>query len=329
MRILTKALAALVWAAALPGVAQSQAISTLSVITENTVQYIYDIADPLKIASQPGVTPLGPVTSFYPLIAVQDVVSVNGRAAKGVVVLWGSGLNLSPNPQPGQAIADVGRVAAYDFRLDIQGVDGRPVGTIVGSGLGGGPPGPGLPGGAGTLAITGGTGAFLGASGQFAYTGPGGSRRASMVEDPAKRRINGGPPGAWLLQLIPRTRPEVIMTANGLAIVHSSDFTLVTASKPARPGEVLSLFATGLGPTRPGVEPGKPFPADPLQVVNSPVEVTVNGRPAEVLAAVGFPGSVDGYQVNFRIPAESTRGSATLQVSAAWIAGSEVRIPIQ
>ena len=89
------------------------------------------------------------------------------------------------------------------------------------------------------------------------------------------------------------------------------------------------MFVTGLGPTRPGVDPGKPFPATPPAVVNSPVEVTVNGRPAEVTAAVGFPGTVDGYQVNFRVPTDATKGPATIQVSAAWIAGPEVRIVIQ
>jgi hypothetical protein len=34
------------------------------------------------------------------------------------------------------------------------------------------------------------------------------------------------------------------------------------------------LFATGFGPTRPTVDAGKPFPANPLAVVNSPVAVT-------------------------------------------------------
>ena len=125
------------------------------------------------------------------------------------------------------------------------------------------------------------------------------------------------------------SRPEIVSTASGPAVAHSSDFSLVTAAKPARLGEILSLLATGLGPTRPGVDPGKPFPTNPLAAVNSPVEVTVNGKPAEVLAAVGYPGTVDSYQVNFRIPTDTARGSATIQLSAAWIAGPEVRIAVQ
>jgi uncharacterized protein (TIGR03437 family) len=91
----------------------------------------------------------------------------------------------------------------------------------------------------------------------------------------------------------------------------------------------LSLFATGLGPTRPSVEPGKTFPTDGSAKVAAPVAVLVNGKPAEVLGAVGYPGASDGYQVNFRVPPGVTSGLATVAVSAAWIAGPEVKIVIQ
>jgi uncharacterized protein (TIGR03437 family) len=149
-----------------------------------------------------------------------------------------------------------------------------------------------------------------------------------MTEDPARRRNNGGGKVHFVYQLFPMTRPEIAITPNGPAVVHSNDFSLVTPTKPARAGETLSLFATGLGPTR-GVDFGKPFPASPLAVVNSPVEVAVNGAAAEVIGAVGYPGSVDGYQVNFRIPADVAPGLATIQLSAAWIPGAGVQIVVQ
>src|SRR5262249_22651681 len=116
---------------------------------------------------------------------------------------------------------------------------------------------------------------------------------------------------------------------NGPAITHSSDFSLVTATKPAAAGEILSLFATGLGPTRPGVNPGQPFPTSPLAAVNSPVDVTVNGKSAELIGAVGFPGALDGYKVNLRGPPDTAKGAATVQISAAWIAGPPVSITVQ
>jgi hypothetical protein len=53
----------------------------------------------------------------------------------------------------------------------------------------------------------------------------------------------------------------------------------------------LSIFATGLGQTNPGVDPGQSFPSSPPATVNSPVEVMVNGKPAEVLRRRRLPWS--------------------------------------
>src|SRR5207253_6497825 len=141
------------------------------------------------------------------------------------------------------------------------------------------------------------------------------------AEDPSNRRLyHQAGIFRFTLHIIPMSWPEIVVTASGPAVVHSSDFALVSASKPAAAGEVLSLFAKGLGPVNPGVDPGQPFPSNPLAIVNSPVEVAVNGNAAEVLSAVGFPGAVDGYEVKFRVPPDIAKGPASIQLSAAWIA---------
>jgi uncharacterized protein (TIGR03437 family) len=91
-------------------------------------------------------------------------------------------------------------------------------------------------------------------------------------------------------------------------------------------------MATGLGPTRPGVDPGQPFPpypANPLQVVNSPVDVTVSGQSVGTINAIGWPRLVDTYRVDFQVPAGTPAGTAAVQLSAAWIVGPSVNIPIQ
>jgi uncharacterized protein (TIGR03437 family) len=154
-------------------------------------------------------------------------------------------------------------------------------------------------------------------------------RATSITEDPSKRRQNGGGHLLYVLYLIPMERPEIVTTADGPAVTHSSDFSLVTASKPAAAGEILSLFATGLGPTRTSLTPDQPFPSSPLAVVNSPIDVTVNGTSAEVLGAVGYPGTVDRYQVNFRVPPDTAPGTGTIQISAAWILGAPVAIAVK
>ena len=122
-------------------------------------------------------------------------------------------------------------------------------------------------------------------------------------------------------------RPEVTLTLGFPTVTHSNG-VLVTAQR-ARSGEILSLFATGLGPTRPGIDPGQPFTATPVQIVNSPVEVTVNGQRAEVLSAVGVPGTVDTYRIDLRLPSGLGLGLATLQVTAGFIPGPEFQIPVQ
>jgi uncharacterized protein (TIGR03437 family) len=159
-----------------------------------------------------------------------------------------------------------------------------------------------------------------------------GERQTTDCEDPAYRRINADPGGNkrhGVLYLVALAAPQVVITPNGPAVVHASDGSLVTSAKPARAGEILTLFASGLGPTKPGVDPGQPFPASPPQIVNSPVQVLVNGNPGDVLYAGGYPGAVDGYQVNFRVPDGTAPGQANLQVAAAWITGSSVKILVQ
>ena len=320
--------------------AQAPFITTLELDVENIVSYASDLFDASKFATDPNLTTAAPVRNFRFVMAVGDLVAVNGKPARGTLVARQQSVALSPTPSPGQGVADVTATAVTEFLFEIQQSDGSSVGNIHTLTLSGGAAPPGFTGGAtvvgapfeGNHVVVGGTGAFLGVRGQGASVvlpGNTGPRSASMTEDPAGRRAHGGGKVHFVYQLIPMTRPEIVDTPNGPAVTHSSDFSLVTAVKPAKAGEVLSLFATGLGPTRPSVDVGKPFPASPLAVVNSPLQVTVNGEAAEIVGAVGYPGAVDGYQVNFRVPADVTPGAGTIQLSVAWIPGAEVRIAVQ
>jgi hypothetical protein len=311
--------------------------SILTIDVENVVEYQGDTSDPSKFGKSPGITPSAGVGVFSVNVVFGDIVAVNGRPAKGVYVGRPVGIVLTPTPKPGQAIADTAHTSLRSHTFEVLKADGTVVGTIMSSGLDGGQPPPGAPSNTvatrGDYAILGGTGAFLGVRGELVQrlgsletTQP---RAASVAEDPANRRSNGGGNIRYFLHVILPATPQIATTTGGPAVTHSSDFTLVTASKPAAAGEVISLFATGLGPTNPRVDPGQAFPTTPLATVNSPVDVTVNGEPAEVLGAVGYPGAVDGYQVNFRVPPDTAKGVATIQVSAAWIVSTAVNIPVQ
>ena len=319
------------------GQAQVAAPTILSIDVANNVLYDEDASDVSKFATNPNLAADSHAAkNFNRAVGVADIVAVNGEPVMGTHVRSAVTVMLRTAPVTGQAIADTVRVGLAVFTFEILKSDGTPIGTIMTEGFAGGaaPPGAPLAATAGAnFVVTGGTGAFLGARGQMEMAanaqGVASQRGASITEDPANRRINGGGTLRYIVHLIPMSAPQIVVTPGGPAVTHAGDFSLVTATKPAAAGEMLSLFVRGLGPVKPGVDPGQPFPSSPLANVNSPVEVTVNGKAAQVFSAVGYPGSVDGYQVNFRMPPDAAKGMAAIQVSAAWIAGTAVQVPVQ
>lgn len=312
--------------------AQNTPSSTiLTVEMQGVVQYQENFANQTKNGTSASMEPsIGAPLTFSTGYFIADIASINGKPCKGATVARNLWFNLNSNPTASQAIADINRFQAMDIVLEIQLADGTSVGSIALTGLTGGAPPPGGPRIAptGSFAVIGGTGAFLGARGQAATIVQSG-RFTSTLENPINRRTF--PSGVWrmAIQLIPMQTPAILSDANGPLIVHADDFSPVTAAKPARAGEVLTLFASGLGPTRPGVDPGQTFPESPAQVVSAPVDVVVNGKAGEVLYAGGYAGTTDRYQVNFRMPPDAGPGIATLQLSAFWVAGAEVKLPVQ
>lgn len=315
-----------------PGFGQPTQPAILQIDIENWVQYVEDTTDFSKFASNLNPTPAATPRNFAVHLGIADIVAVNGQPAKGTMIRNLRNMNLSRTIEPGRGIGDILRGAAIVDTFEILNQDGDTIGTIITSGLAAGPPAPGAPVAVtqGNFAVIGGSGAFMGVRGQSGQAVTAQTvtlRAASMTEDPSRRRQHGGGKARWVMHLIPVERPEIATIANGPAVAHASDSTLVSASNPAAPGELLSLYATGLGPTRPGVDPGSPFPSL-APAVASPVSVLVNGQPAEVVAATGYPGVAGVYQVNFRTPEATPPGTSRIQVSAAWIPGSAVQIAI-
>ena len=76
-------------------------------------------------------------------------------------------------------------------------------------------------------------------------------------------------------------------------------FGASTTSRPAQPGEIVSIFGTGFGPTSPATPAGQLVSAAPLSGA-SPLQVTIGGVPASLqLAGIVAPGE---YQLNVTIP---------------------------
>ena len=310
------------------GVASGQTLPAvvLEIQVDNEVIYTRDTWDPSVYALERTVTQATPGRNFNRAMGAGDIVSVNGKPAKGLWFTRVHGFLVTPNPQPGQGIGDVNRAGFLDWSFEILQPDGTPIGTIMATGQNLGPAPPGAPRSvaAVNMTVVGGTGAYLGARGQAGIirTQPGPLPiNASMREDPALRREFARSKRTMAIHLIPMERPTVVSAMH-------ADFSPVTMGHPARPGEVIIIRAIGLGPTRPGVDPGQPFPTMPAQEVNSPLEVKVNDISSEPLNKVGWPGTSD-YRVDFRVPAGTPQGNAEIQLTVASIPGPEFRIPVR
>lgn len=334
-RNLNRLIAMTLWVLGSGNAVHAQAVPStiLQIEVDNFVQYYDDTTDFSKLATVPGITTGTPALNFRRWMQVGDIVSVNGQPVKGTFTANARQLTQGPAATPGQAISDTTRNNFQDVVYEILKADGTPIGSIMALGLGNGsaPPGAPLAITQGNNAIQGGTGAFLGVRGMWGQTVTSQTispRAASMTEDPFNRIQNGGGRAFLVLHLIPVEAPQVVTTPAAPAITHA-DFSPVTGAKPAKAGEVLIIQATGLGPTVPGVDPGQPFPSDVTQTVNSPLNVSVNGKAAQVINAIGWPGLVDTYRVDIQVPNGLASGMAAVQLTAAWIPGAAVSIPVQ
>jgi uncharacterized protein (TIGR03437 family) len=311
----------IIWAACVTfslraGLAQTPSPVVLQVDIENYVQYRGDISDTTKFATIPTPT-TAPTTTFLQNVQVGDIVAVNGRPAKG---LWQNRFIIMPfrqNPTPGQPIADLTSSGVVHCVWEILGTDGTYIGALMDGGTGVNHP------------LIGGVGAFLNITGLAVTQTLVPARVASMSEDPSMRRINGGGTARATFYLYPAERPTIQLNASGPTVFHN-DFSQVTPTNPAHPGETLIVRATGLGPvgtdlTPPGVQP---FSANPLKAVNSPVTVVINGSEVPAINKIGWPGETDVYRVDFQLPNGSS-GPTTIQLTAAWIPGPSITIAIK
>jgi len=93
-------------------------------------------------------------------------------------------------------------------------------------------------------------------------------------------------------------------TGGGQGAILNEDGSVNDWNNPAKPGSIVSLFATGLGQTDPVSEDGiLPNRTAPLPSPLLPLVVLLDGKTAEILYQGGAPDMVDGFfQINVRIP---------------------------
>jgi uncharacterized protein (TIGR03437 family) len=125
------------------------------------------------------------------------------------------------------------------------------------------------------------------------------------------------------------SQPGIFTSDGSSAIAVRSDYTLVRAERPLRPGEAVYLYATGLGPVDAQQTAGQAAPIDALvRTVQTPV-VTLNGASVSVTFSGLAPGLAGVYQVNFTAPANPGSGPAELRIVVGGVESPAVRIPVQ
>jgi len=103
--------------------------------------------------------------------------------------------------------------------------------------------------------------------------------------------------------------------AGAAAVLNEDGLTVNSAASPAAKGSVISIFATGEGQTLPGGIDGQIASANSLPRAAQPVQVLIDGRPAEVRYAGAAPGAVAGlFQVNARIPLDAFSGDVPVEI---------------
>ena len=107
------------------------------------------------------------------------------------------------------------------------------------------------------------------------------------------------------------------------------------ATHPAKPGDTLTIYAIGLGPTNPTIGTGLPAPSPPSTLAETTVKPTVNfgGGPFGVSTEAAFSGLTPTYaglyQVNVTIPPDAPKGTIPVSVGFADSASNAVQIVIQ
>ena len=102
-------------------------------------------------------------------------------------------------------------------------------------------------------------------------------------------------------------------TGRGLiTIAPTQEIAAVTTdgipSRPARRGEYLTIYASGLGEAVDGVPVGTPAPLDRLVLLSNKIKVVLGGIEINPAFAGLAPGTAGLFQVDVQLPAEAPAG---------------------
>ena len=102
--------------------------------------------------------------------------------------------------------------------------------------------------------------------------------------------------------------PSLFQTDATTVLAQHLDYTLITAESPAKPGEIVVFYATGLGPTIPAAIPNQiPEQAATITPLSS-FTMLINGgavNPQQILYAGVTPTFAGLFQINVQLPPDA------------------------
>ena len=107
------------------------------------------------------------------------------------------------------------------------------------------------------------------------------------------------------------------------------NFGLIGSGNAARRGEIIQVYANGLGPVNNQPASGAVAPSQPLATSKAVPSVTIGGRPAEVVFSGLAPQFVGLYQVNVRVPQDAPTGLQPLVISTGGVDSKAAMLPVQ
>ncbi len=113
------------------------------------------------------------------------------------------------------------------------------------------------------------------------------------------------------------------------AILHASSGVLVDPQNPARAGEFVSVFCTGLGQVTTPPDAGTAAGDTPLSTTLTQPTVTMDNLPAVVQFSGLAPGFVSLYQVNAQVPTGLGTGEHRLVISIGGVDSNPVTITLR
>jgi len=143
--------------------------------------------------------------------------------------------------------------------------------------------------------------------------------------------VNNGSLSNAVTEFVYETLPGVFTEPPGglgLGAVLHTNYALVTEKNPAKVGETVLVYATGMGTVFPTVGDGQPASSTSLSKTSHTITADVGGVSAVVSFSGLAPGYAGLYQINLQIPSGVTDGDNTLDIAGPDAYVTEATIPI-